>query len=69
MAVLGARRDPQQDLALERRDRDLAAEQRLLEGDRQLALEIGAASGEDRVGPDADDDDEIAAAADPGRSA
>ena len=44
-------------------DRDLAAEQRLLEGERQLALEVGAAPGEDGVGPDADDDDEVAAAA------
>ena len=39
------------------------------EGDRQLALEVGAAPGEDRVRPDPDDDDEVAAVAGPGRSA
>ncbi len=37
------------------------AEQRLAERDRQLALEVGAAAIEDRVGPDANDDDEVAA--------
>ena len=38
LAVLGAGRDLQEDPALERRDRHLAAEQSLAEGDRQLAL-------------------------------
>ena len=40
----------EQDAALERLDLDLAAEEGLLEGQRQLALEIGAAAGERRVG-------------------
>ena len=43
-------------------DLDLAAEQRLLEGQRQLALEVGAAPGEDGVRLLADDDVEVAAA-------
>ena len=61
-AGLGAGGDRQQDAALERLDLDLAAEQGLLEGQRQLALEVGAAPGEPRVGHQADDDDEVAAA-------
>ena len=43
-------------------DLDLAAEQRLLEGQRQLALEVGAAAGERGVRERLDDDDEVAAA-------
>ena len=42
-------------------DRDLAAEERLGEGDRQVALEVGARPGEHRVRPDPDRDDEVAA--------
>ena len=68
-AVLGAGRDRQQDPALERLDRDLAAEQGFLEGERQLALEVRAAPGETGVGQDPDDDDEVAAARALGRSA
>ena len=48
-AGLRAGGDRQQDAALERPDRDLAAEQRLAEGQRQLALEVGAAARERRV--------------------
>ena len=47
---LGPGRDRQQDAALEGLDRDLAAEERLLEGQRQLALEVRAAAGEPGVG-------------------
>ena len=50
---LGPGRDREQDAALEGPDRDLRAEERLLEGERQLALEVGAPPGEGRVGRDA----------------
>ena len=59
---LGPGRDREQDAALERPDRDLGAEERLLERQRQLPLEVGAAPGEDRVGLHPDDDEQVAAA-------
>ena len=49
-AGLGAGRDREQDAALGRRDGDLGAEQRLPQGERQLALQVGAPAGED-AGP------------------
>ena len=55
-------RDRQEDAALERLDRDLRAEEGFLEGQRQLALEVGAAAGERPSGRTLDDDDEVAAA-------
>jgi hypothetical protein len=58
---LRAGRDLEQDPALERLDIDLGAEERLPEGQRELAFEVRAAAGEPRIGQDADDDDEVAA--------
>src|SRR5262245_32395008 len=58
---LRAGRDGQEHTALERLDRYLGAEQGLLEGERKLSLEVGAAPREGRVGQDAHDDDEVAA--------
>ena len=62
-------RDRQQDAALEGLDRDLGAEERFLEGQRQVAFEVRAAAGESGVGQHADDDDEVAAARALARSA
>ncbi|MEJ7696805.1 MAG: hypothetical protein WKF78_09385 [Candidatus Limnocylindrales bacterium] len=61
-AVLGTGRDRQDDLALGRADRHVAAQERLFQGQRQLSVEVGAASGEDGVRELADDDMEVAAA-------
>src|SRR4029077_1539774 len=55
-------RDGEQDAALEGTDPDLAAEERFLERQRELALEIGAATGEGRVRGQPGDDDQVAAA-------
>ena len=61
-AGLGPGRDRQEDATLERADGHLAAEQRLLEGEREVPLEVGAATGEPRIGRPLDDDDQVAAA-------
>ena len=58
-------RDLEQDAALERLDLDLGAEERLLEGQRELALEVGAAPREAGIRQLADDDEQVAAAGRP----
>ena len=59
---LRPRRDPEEHGSLRRANGHFGAEQGLLQGDRQLALEVRALPGEGRVGALADDDVEIATA-------
>ena len=59
---LRPRRDPEEHRPLRRPNGHLGAEQGLLQGDRQLALEVRALAGEGRVGALADDDVEVATA-------
>ena len=59
---LRARRDLQQDAPLEGLDLDLGSQECLLERQRQLTFEIGAAPGEPGVGQQADDHEQVAAA-------